>query len=558
MRMTRCLVQTVSTALVLSTVVARSGWADVGVNLGFSPNTATVSQPSALTITLLNPNLTAATATGFTNSLPTSLRVANPANVSNSSGGTVTAVAGTGTSIALAGGTIPASVGGAAGSCTITVNVVTNTPNTYLNTISAGALSSSNGTNTQQTQATLTVGAVVPVSGSITFSNASLHGNAAPTRLTITLQNPNTVALTNNAFVLSIPSVINLASTPNYATTCTGGASVTGTAGNPALLNFTGGTIPANGPCTITADIIARDPLTRGTSTNVTLSIPAGSLTNAQGGSSEAITGAVRVETGGFVSAKAFGPSTVTTGGNTVLTYTLVNYNATPINGVTFSDTLPQPGGGSLLIVNPPVPTNTCGGNLIATNGGSSFSYGTVTPGVIPAFPSGAVGGTTCTVAVTLQAIIAGTSAITIQAPFPGANWSGIDISAVNSGPLTITPPAVITASVLSIEVSLAMPKSRILISSVPSRSLATSTLLGFRSRCTTPCACASSRPDNIWVTRPMVRSTGTGDSSRSTSLSDEALLPEQTTVTPALWPVSFPRGGLFVEGRGCAPRRIP
>ena len=70
-------------------------------------------------------------------------------------------VAGGGT-IPLSGGTIPALSGGVAGQCQIQVDVVSSSPNTYLNTIPVGAVTSSQGSNSQAAQATLVVSARRP------------------------------------------------------------------------------------------------------------------------------------------------------------------------------------------------------------------------------------------------------------------------------------------------------------------------------------------------------------------------------------------------------------
>ncbi len=435
----------VKALLTLALLTGTSALATVGVNVSFSPNAVTISQPSTLTLTLLNPNTSAASAVGLTSTLPTPVQVASPAGITNTCGGTVTATAGT-ASISLSGGNIAASAGATPGSCVITVNVVSGAPGTYLYNVAANSMTSSNGTNSQGAQATLAVGSVALITGSIAFSNPSLHGNATPTTMTITLQNPNAVTLTGNAFVMSIIGTANLAPSPNFATTCTGSPSITGSSGSPALLNVSGVSIAPNASCTISADVIARDPNTRNSNT-YTQTIPAGTITNTQGGSNLLIQGNVAVQTGGFVSDKSFNPSTIVTGNTATLTYTFTNYNATPINGVTFVDTLPQPSGGTLVIANPPAPVNTCGGDLIAANGATTFSYGTVTTGSMPGFTGGAVGGNNCQVQVTVRGTNPGMSSVSVNDQFPGATWSGITASSITNVPLTITPQSVITGS---------------------------------------------------------------------------------------------------------------
>ena len=80
--------------------------AQVGVNKSFNPISTPVGQTSVVTITLLNPASSAATAATVSDTLPTNVLIANPANASTTCGGTLTATSATAL-IALAGGTIP-------------------------------------------------------------------------------------------------------------------------------------------------------------------------------------------------------------------------------------------------------------------------------------------------------------------------------------------------------------------------------------------------------------------------------------------------------------------
>jgi len=67
------------------------------------------------------------------------LRASRPLTIpTNTCGFVVTATPGTGT-IALSGGTIPPITGGVAGQCSVSINVVSSIPNTYLNSIPANA-----------------------------------------------------------------------------------------------------------------------------------------------------------------------------------------------------------------------------------------------------------------------------------------------------------------------------------------------------------------------------------------------------------------------------------
>ena len=72
--------------------------------------------------------------------------------------------------------------------------------------------------------------------------------------LTVTLTNPNPVALTGTAFADTYPGGITNSATPGAATTC--GGTVTAAAWSTSLA-LTGGTVPANGSCTVSVQVSA-------------------------------------------------------------------------------------------------------------------------------------------------------------------------------------------------------------------------------------------------------------------------------------------------------------
>jgi hypothetical protein len=123
------------------------------VSKAFSPSTVTTGANSTATITLSNPNATAATLTAaLVDTLPSGL-VASAATTT--CGGSVSFTAG---SVTLASGaTIPAS-----GSCTISATVSAAAVGSYVNTIAAGALQTNAGSNAAAASATLTVSNALP------------------------------------------------------------------------------------------------------------------------------------------------------------------------------------------------------------------------------------------------------------------------------------------------------------------------------------------------------------------------------------------------------------
>mgnify|MGYP001612172272 CR=1 FL=1 len=104
------------------------------ISKAFSPSAVAVNSDSTLTITLSNSYANAQRGAAFTDTYPVGLVNAPVPGASTTCGGTVTAAAGGG-SVALSGGTIPAS-----GSCTVTVSVRSAALGTYNNSIPAGGL----------------------------------------------------------------------------------------------------------------------------------------------------------------------------------------------------------------------------------------------------------------------------------------------------------------------------------------------------------------------------------------------------------------------------------
>ncbi|HEX8012782.1 MAG TPA: hypothetical protein VF814_17900 [Casimicrobiaceae bacterium] len=420
--------------------------AAVGVNKSFTPNSVVSTQPATLTIVLLNPSSSAATAVALTDTLPAGVVIATPLAIGSNSCAFSTAgvVAGSG-SVSLSGGSIPPISGGVAGECQFQVDVSASSPNTYLNTIAAGAVSSSRGSNAQAAQATLVVSAPANVTGPKTFSPANVHGNGTPSTLTVTLTNPNPIALTNAALTDTLPAAITIASVPNAATTCAGGtATPSPSASNPATIALSGATIPANGSCTFFVDVVARNPdaLTNGNQTNT---IAAGTLTTTEGATNSAIAANIDVQTGARV-AKAFSPSLIAPGGASTLTITVTNFNATVLSPITFTDTFP------LTISATALPVTTCGGTIStvpAQPAPAPYTSFTLTGGSLGGVAGPGPGSTTCTVSVPVTATASGTNTL------PANNYGGVAIAAASAtlsvsaitGSKSFTTPAIQTGT---------------------------------------------------------------------------------------------------------------
>ena len=141
----------VATLTVIPAVVAITAAPLLGKS--FTPTTINTGGISTLSITLSNPNNTVATLTApLVDTLPSGVVIANPTGASTTCGASLAIALSGSTSVTLpTGATIPS-----AGSCVVSVNVTAGSAGTYLNTLNAGALATSNGVNASPALATLT------------------------------------------------------------------------------------------------------------------------------------------------------------------------------------------------------------------------------------------------------------------------------------------------------------------------------------------------------------------------------------------------------------------
>jgi uncharacterized repeat protein (TIGR01451 family) len=261
----------------------------------FSPATINAGGVSTLTITLSNANATPASLTAqFVDNLPSGLTLVAgsvkstcieslPAPAASISPAWF--VIGTST-VGLMEGAIPAN-----GSCTLTADVTAALGGSYINSLPAGALQTSNGNNAAPAVATLTVNtpavppAVAPPTLGKSFSPATINAGGVST-LTITLSNANATPASLTAQLIdTLPSGLLLVMS-SVGSTCLESlpAPAAGISRSPAWFvigpNAVGlmeGVIPANTSCTVTAQVTAA---VAGTYTN---SLPAGALQTSNG-----------------------------------------------------------------------------------------------------------------------------------------------------------------------------------------------------------------------------------------------------------------------------------
>ncbi|HLE85862.1 MAG TPA: hypothetical protein VJG13_16105, partial [Thermoanaerobaculia bacterium] len=199
------------------------------------------------------------------------------------------------------------------------------------------------------------------------------------------------VPVTGLAFTDTLPAGVVIASPPNAATTCGGGAVLDAPAGG-STISFSGGQLPPTPEgeegvdCVVTVDVTSSTP---GTHTN-----QSGDLTSSLGNHGDATADlTVTTDRPGFT--KSFAPDSITVGQTSTLTLTIDNSaNASAAFGLSFIDNLPA----GLVVASPANAATTCGGSLTASPGVGSISLG-----------SGAVAaGASCTVTVEVVASLAG------------------------------------------------------------------------------------------------------------------------------------------------------
>ena len=390
----------------------------------FGPATINAGSVSTLILILSNPNAAVATLTApLIDTLPSGVVIAATPIVGTTCGGVGAPVANAGGSTVLlpAGRSIPAN-----GSCTLTVDVTATLGGSYINSVPAGALVTSNGNNAAPAVATLTV--IPPIARPLlskAFSPASINAGGVST-LTVTLSNPRLLVATLTASLIdTLPGGVVIAATPNVGTTCGGTGAPAAVAGSSTVTLPAGRSIPANGSCTLTVDVTAA---AGGSYINT---LPAGALVTSNGSNALPAIATLTVVSPGSppTLGKAFSPATINAGGVSTLTVILSNPNpAVATLTAPLVDTLPS----GVVIAPTPNAATTCtgAGTPVAVAGSSTVT--------LPAGRSIPANGS-CTLTVDVTAAIGGSYINTLPA---GAL---VTSNGNNAGPgvatLTVIPP---------------------------------------------------------------------------------------------------------------------
>jgi uncharacterized repeat protein (TIGR01451 family) len=313
----------------------------------------------------------------------------------------------------LTGGTIPA-----AGSCTVTASVTAAAGGNYVNSLAAGALQTSNGNNSGPAIATLSVSSPSGVTLGKAFSPSTIIAGGTST-ITITLSNAGTAATMTAPLTDTLPSGLVVS---GVATTTCGGTPST----SASTVTLTGGTIPVNGSCTLTANVIAA---VAGSYFNT---LTAGALQTNNGNNAGPAVATLTVNTPASVPVtlnKSFTPSTINLGGVSTLTITLTNPNNTTATlTAPLVDYLPS---GVVIAGNG---YTNCGGTYSGNQGATTV---TVSGGSIPAN-----GSRTITVEVTASAAGSYTNTLPVGALQTnlGSNTTAAVATLIVSAPVTIPP----------------------------------------------------------------------------------------------------------------------
>jgi len=418
--------QTNTTGNVTSTNGGNGGTATANLEVVQPPAIAKAFTPAAIgsggvsqmTITITNPNtLRALSGIAFTDTFPAGLTIAGTPGLVNTCGGTITpAVAAGNTALNLTGGSIPAGV-----NCTIQVNVTSTTVGNAVNT--TGNITSTEGGAGNTATATLNVTAgLAPANIAKSFTPANIASGGTST-LTITITNPNTgAALTGVTFNDAFPAGLTIAAPLTTTNTCGGTFSPALAAGGTAV-NLSGGTVAANGTCTIT---VAVTSTTLGNAVNTT-----GNVTSTNGGAGNTATATLNVSTTVAPNVtKTFAPTGIASGGTSTLTITITNPNAgTALTGVGITDPFPA----GLSMATPLNVNNTCGGTLNPAPAVGNTSF-TLSGGTIAA-------GGSCTITADITSTTIGNAVNTTQAVTSTEGGTGNSASATLA---VLQPPTIV------------------------------------------------------------------------------------------------------------------
>ena len=204
----------------------------------------------------------------------------------------------------------------------------------------------------------------VPAPGFTKQFSPSTTSAGVPVTLSFSITNNSGIQLTGLNFADNLPAGLVVATPPNFTITC--GGSFAPTPGG-ALITLSGGTLAANATCTVTVQVVAAGT---GTYTNPAVTLTSNQAPPVQSAPVNLSVNPVTAPT--FT--KQFVPNLTRNGNVVAVVFTITNTATVPITGLSFIDILPNVPSPGLRITTPPVTSNTCGGMLAVTGGGTTIS----------------------------------------------------------------------------------------------------------------------------------------------------------------------------------------
>jgi LPXTG-site transpeptidase (sortase) family protein len=357
------------------------------INKQFANLSITPGSVTQLTVSIYNDNTFGLINADWTDTMPAEIRIANPPNIVNTCGGSVSAPAGSNT-FSLTGGSVPAKPDiSHPGECSVTINVTSTTAGNHINTIPAGGLTANDAptgsidlASEDPASATLQVNLVESPTLTKIFNPTTVWaGETSTLTIRITNNEPTSggVNLTQTTLTDHLPTNVVVATPLTYtlSPSCGGSASLTAVAGS-GTITLNSGTIAPQATCNIQVEVVSS---VQGVYTNT---IPAGPLGSGSIQTLQGVTNTTPASADLNVQAidilKDITPGRIPAGGVSTVTLTLRNPTATAYTGVHLTDNLPA---GMTVYGTPATPQ--CGGVITST-----ATSVTLTGGTIPASSS--------------------------------------------------------------------------------------------------------------------------------------------------------------------------
>jgi hypothetical protein len=345
----------------------------------FLPNSISATGTTLLSFVLTNPNSNSTppssnvslTGVSFTDAFPAGLVVASPNGLSNSCGGTVTAVAGA-TSLSLTGGNIVPFANENGGECFISVQVTARNTGTYNNT--TGAISSNqSGPGATSNTASLTVTAAAAPTISKSFGAASIALGGSTT-LSFVIANSNTGSLTGVGFTDTLPAGLVVSNSNALSNSC--GGTATATPGSSSI-SLSGATAQP-GNCNLSVSVT-------GTSAGVKNNTTGPITSDATGPAAPSNTASITVNQGSSSTSVVSSLNPSLSGQSVTFTATVSGPGATPTGSVTFLDGSSSLGTAPLSGATAAFTTNTLavGSHTITARYGGDANFTSSTSGAV-------------------------------------------------------------------------------------------------------------------------------------------------------------------------------